>query len=99
MCKSIPQQEIEKKIKELQNGNEEMRKEVLQRQNEVKTLVEDLDRTNHQIAHDKKEFEKLTEDMEKLKVRLFFYVSKHPISCRNSSKHLIEHNFNNNKAN
>ncbi|XP_013065193.2 coiled-coil domain-containing protein 146-like [Biomphalaria glabrata] len=67
----LPKQgEIEKKIKELQNGNEEMRKEVLQRQNEVKTLVEDLDRTNHQIAHDKKEFEKLTEDMEKLKAEL-----------------------------
>lgn len=61
--------EIEKKIKELQAGAEELKKEVVSRQNESKTLKEDLEKTNHQIATDKKEYETLSEELEKLKVK------------------------------
>ncbi|CAL1531513.1 unnamed protein product [Lymnaea stagnalis] len=67
----LPKQgEIEKKMKELQSGNEELRREVLQRQNDAKDLKENLDTTNHQIAIDKKEFEKLSEELEKLKAEM-----------------------------
>ncbi|XP_059175835.1 coiled-coil domain-containing protein 146-like [Physella acuta] len=67
----LPKQgEIEKKIKELQAGAEELKKEVVSRQNESKTLKEDLEKTNHQIATDKKEYEVLSEELEKLKAEL-----------------------------
>lgn len=67
----LPKQgEIEKKIKELQAGTEEMKKEIVQRQIEAKTLREDLDATQRQTAADKKEYEKLTDELEKLKADL-----------------------------
>jgi len=67
----LPKQgEVEKKIKELQNGTEEMKREILQRQAEKKTLSEDLQSTSHQIATDKKEYEKLMEELEMLKSNL-----------------------------
>ena len=61
-------QEVEKKIKELQNGTEEMKKEIVQRIAEKKTLGEDLETTRRQITTDKKEYEKLQDELEKLKV-------------------------------
>ena len=59
---------MEKKIKELQQAGEEMRKEIGQRQLEGKTLKEDLETSARQVAMDRKEYEKLTEKMESLKV-------------------------------
>ncbi|XP_060560310.1 coiled-coil domain-containing protein 146-like [Ruditapes philippinarum] len=59
--------EIEKKIKELQQACDDMKKEIVQRQLEVKTLKEDLDTSNRQVSMDSKEYEKLTEKMENLK--------------------------------
>ena len=64
--------EIEKKIKELQAGTEEMKKEIVQRQIEAKTLREDLEATQRQTTADKKDYEKLTDELEKLKVCFFF---------------------------
>ena len=61
-------QEIEKKIKELQQACDDMKKEIVQRQLEVKTLKEDLDTSSRQVSLDSKEYEKLTEKMENLKV-------------------------------
>lgn len=64
----MPKQgEMEKKIKELQQACEEMRKEIGQRQLEGKTLKEDLETSARQVAMDRKEYEKLTEKMESLK--------------------------------
>ncbi|KAL4226619.1 hypothetical protein ACF0H5_014602 [Mactra antiquata] len=59
--------EIEKKIKELQQACDDMRKEIVQRQLEVKTLKEDLETSNRQVSKDSKDYEKLTEKMENLK--------------------------------
>ena len=63
-------QEMEKKIKELQQACEEMRKEIGQRQLEGKTLKEDLETSARQVAMDRKEHEKLVEKMESLKVKM-----------------------------
>lgn len=59
--------EIEKKIKELQTACDDMKKEIVQRQLEVKTLKEDLDNATRQNVQETKEYEKLTEKMENLK--------------------------------
>jgi t-SNARE complex subunit (syntaxin) len=64
-------QEIEKKIKELQQACDDMKKGIVQRQLEVKTLKEDLDTSNRQVSMDSKEYEKLTEKMENLKVSIY----------------------------
>ena len=61
---------MEKKIKELQQACEEMRKEIGQRQLEGKTLKEDLETSARQVAMDRKEHEKLVEKMESLKVKM-----------------------------
>lgn len=45
-----------------------MKKEIVQRQLEVKTLKEDLETSNRQVGKDTKDHEKLTEKMENLKV-------------------------------
>merc|ERR1711963_118039 len=67
----LPKQgEVEKKIKELQNDTEEMKKEIVQRIAEKKTLGEDLETTRRQITTDKKEYEKLQDELEKLKANL-----------------------------
>ncbi|XP_050405069.2 coiled-coil domain-containing protein 146 [Patella vulgata] len=67
----LPKQgEVEKKIKELQTACDDMRKEIAQRQNESKNLREDLDTANRQMVTEKKEYEKLNDEMEKLKGEL-----------------------------
>ena len=48
-----------------------MKKEIVQRQIEAKTLREDLEATQRQTVADKKEYEKLTDELEKLKVCCF----------------------------
>ncbi|XP_071082884.1 coiled-coil domain-containing protein 146-like isoform X2 [Haliotis cracherodii] len=64
----LPKQgEIEKKIKQLQTACDEMRKEIGQSQNEAKNLREDLETNQRQLGLDNKEYEELTEKMEKLK--------------------------------
>ncbi|XP_046573953.1 LOW QUALITY PROTEIN: coiled-coil domain-containing protein 146-like [Haliotis rubra] len=64
----LPKQgEIEKKIKQLQAACDEMRKEIGQSQNEAKNLREDLEANQRQLGLDNKEYEELTEKMEKLK--------------------------------
>lgn len=65
-------QETEKKIKELQSACDEIKKEIMQRQMESKSFKEDLENNNRQIVLDKKEYEKLIDEMEKLKVSFFF---------------------------
>ena len=59
-----------------------MKREILQRQAEKKTLSEDLQSTSHQIATDKKEYEKLMEELEMLKVINLSYNSSFPFSIR-----------------
>ena len=59
---------MEKKIKELQQACEDLKKEIGQRQLEGKTLKEDLESSARQVTIDKKEYDKLTEKMENLKV-------------------------------
>lgn len=64
----LPKQgETEKKIKELQAACDEIKKEIMQRQMENKSLKEDLESNNRQNIQDKKEYEKLIDEMEKLK--------------------------------
>lgn len=62
---------MEKKVKELQAACDDMRKEIAQRLLEAKTLREDLDSTQRQYNIDNKEFEIITEEMEKLKVTIY----------------------------
>jgi len=62
--------EIEKKIKELQQAGDDMKKEIVQRQLEVKTLKEDLETSNRNLTKENKEQEKLVEKMENLKGEL-----------------------------
>ncbi|XP_046358151.2 coiled-coil domain-containing protein 146-like isoform X1 [Haliotis rufescens] len=65
----LPKQgEIEKKIKQLQTACDEMRKEIGQSQNEAKNLREDLETNQRQLGLDNKEYEELTEKLEKLKL-------------------------------
>ncbi|BFZ08931.1 hypothetical protein BsWGS_11970 [Bradybaena similaris] len=67
----LPKQgEVEKKIKELQNNSEELRREIVQRQIEAKTLKEDLESTQQQTSNYQKEFEKLSDEVEWLKAEL-----------------------------
>ena len=73
-------QEMEKKIKELQQACEDMKKEIGQRQLEGKTLKEDLESSARQVTMDKKEYDKLVEKMENLKVTAF--ISELQISKR-----------------
>jgi hypothetical protein len=47
-----------------------MRKEIVQRQTEVKNLREDLEARNYQMVLQTKEFEKKAEQVERLKVIL-----------------------------
>ncbi|ELU12496.1 hypothetical protein CAPTEDRAFT_228195 [Capitella teleta] len=64
----IPKEgEIEKKIEELKQVCSEMKKEITQRQTEVKNLREDLEARNYQVALQTKEFEKEVERRERLK--------------------------------
>lgn len=44
----------------------------MQRQMEIKSFKEDLENNNRQIVHDEKEFEKLVDEMEKLKVCMLY---------------------------
>lgn len=60
--------EIEKKIKELQLATEDMKKEIVQRQIEAKTLREDLESTERLIKTEKKEHENKIDELEDLKV-------------------------------
>uniref|UniRef100_A0A0B6Y001 Cilia- and flagella-associated protein 58 central coiled coil domain-containing protein n=1 Tax=Arion vulgaris TaxID=1028688 RepID=A0A0B6Y001_9EUPU len=67
----LPKQgEVEKRIKELQTSIEEMRREIVQRQVEAKTLIEDLESTQRQTANDQKAYEKITDELEQLKAQL-----------------------------
>ncbi|WAR25693.1 CC146-like protein [Mya arenaria] len=59
--------EIEKKMKELQAACDDMKKEIVQRQLETKTLREDLDNSTRQVKKDQQEYEKEQEKMENLK--------------------------------
>ena len=59
---------MEKKMKELQAACDDMKKEIVQRQLEVKTLREDLDNSTRQVKKDHQEFEKLQDKLENLKV-------------------------------
>lgn len=61
-------QEMEKREKQLQSDIEELKKEIAQRHIESKTLREDLEATNRQIVLDNKEYEKLVDELENLKV-------------------------------
>ena len=65
--------ETEKKIKELQAACDEIKKEIMQRQMENKSLKEDLESNSRQNIQDKKEYEKLIDEMEKLKASFFLY--------------------------
>lgn len=47
---------------------EDVKKEIVQRKMEVKTLNEDLESSNRQVTKDQKEHEALQEKMERLKV-------------------------------
>ncbi|XP_052779091.1 coiled-coil domain-containing protein 146-like [Mya arenaria] len=62
--------EIEKKMKELQAACDDMKKEIVQRQLETKTLREDLDNSTRQVKKDQQEYEKEQEKMENLKGEL-----------------------------
>ena len=53
-----------------------MKKEIVQRQTEKKTLGEDCEATKRQIKTDKVEYEKLTEELDKFKVIYFVAVVK-----------------------
>ena len=59
---------MEKKLKELQQACEDLKKEIGQRQLENKTLKEDLETSARQVTIDKKDYDKATEKMENLKV-------------------------------
>jgi len=47
---------------------EDLKKEIVQRKQEVKTLNEDLESSNRAVTKDHKEYETLQEKMERLKV-------------------------------
>ncbi|XP_076468743.1 coiled-coil domain-containing protein 146-like [Babylonia areolata] len=67
----LPKQgQIEKKIKELQAATEEMRKEIINRQMEAKNLREDLEAASRQYATDRKEYEDLEDQLDRLKADL-----------------------------
>ena len=68
---------MEKKLKELQQACEDLKKEIGQRQLENKTLKEDLETSARQVTIDKKDYDKATEKMENLKV-LFIHFSVCP---------------------
>ena len=74
---------MEKKLKELQQACEDLKKEIGQRQLENKTLKEDLETSARQVTIDKKDYDKATEKMENLKVftvNPFFSLSMGPKS-------------------
>lgn len=59
---------MEKKIEDLRVACDDMRKEITQRQTEARNLKEELDKKTRQTQNEMKTYEKLAEDMEKLKV-------------------------------
>ncbi|XP_069141238.1 coiled-coil domain-containing protein 146-like [Argopecten irradians] len=64
----MPKQwEIEKKLKEIQAASEDMKKEIVQRQMEAKTLREDMETTQRQCLAEQKEYDQLKSEMENLK--------------------------------
>ena len=64
----LSEQEVEKKIKELQVACEDLRKEITQRQAESKNLKEDLESKKREMLADKKTFDEANEEKERLKV-------------------------------
>lgn len=64
----LPKQgEVEKRIDDLKSSNNEMAKEIAQRQQEVRVLKEDLDMRKRHITTAKKEATSVLEDVEEQK--------------------------------